>query len=331
MEFKDYYKTLGVAKAASADEIKKAYRKLARKHHPDISKVPDATERMVALNEANAVLSDPERRAAYDALGQVPPTQDARGYSPPPGWDAGFSFSDVGANAGPDAGEHSDFFEQLFGRTAQARRANHGARPEAQPAMRGSDHHVHIDLDLLDAYEGANRTIVLRDTQRDDAGRVSPEPRHLQVRIPKGVHEGQHIRLAGRGGPGYGGAPAGDLLLEVRFLPDPRWRAEGRDVYQHLSLAPWEAMLGTRLMLHTLGGDKELTVPAGWKSGRQLRLKGLGIPGSGKHAAGHLYIELALALPAADSDASRAAYLAMAKAFPAFGHVALKESDHVTS
>jgi len=319
MEFKDYYKTLGVARTASADEIKKAYRKLVRKHHPDISKGPDATERMIGLNEANAVLSDPEKRAAYDALGKMPPEQDARDYRPPPGWDAGFSFSDASAPPWAGADEQSDFFDQLFGRSAQTRRAGRGPMPSAQP-MRGGDLHADIELDLLDAYQGATRTMVLHSAQHDEAGHTMSEPRHLQVSIPKGVHEGQHIRLAGRGHPGQGKAMAGDLLLAVHFKPDSRWRAQGRDVHQHLSLAPWEAMLGTRLTLRTPGGDTELTVPAGWKSGRQLRLKGRGIPASGAHEAGNLYVDLAIALPPVDSDEARAAYLAMAKAFPAFGH-----------
>ena len=319
MEFKDYYKALGVAKTASADEIKKAYRKLARKHHPDVSKAADATERMAALNEANDVLSDPEKRAAYDTLGNAPQAQDGQDFRPPPNWDAGFEFSDHGGNRG-NPGDHSDFFEQLFGRAARAQRSQ--GRGEAfagaHAAMRGGDHHARIELDILDAYQGAERTIALRSARLDDEGRVVNEERNLQVKIPEGVFEGQHIRLAGRGSPGSGGAPAGDLLLEVLFKPDPRWRAEGRDVHQRVLLAPWEAMLGATATLHTPGGEVEVNISAGWKAGRKLRLKGQGIPGSGSQPAGDLYLELELTLPPADTDQARAAYAAMAQAFPAF-------------
>ncbi len=318
MEFKDYYKTLGVAKDASADDIKKAYRKLARKHHPDVSKDPRATQRMVELNEANEVLSDPERRVAYDTLGSTPNAHEGRDFRPPPNWDAGFEFS----GAGTDSGDHSDFFEQLFGRAARAHRTHRppGADDfgDGQGGMRGEDHHARIELDLLDAYDGAERSVALRSARLDGEGRVVSEERHLQVKIPKGVHEGQHIRLAGRGSAGFGGAPAGDLLLEVVFKPDPRWRAEGRDVYQRVPLTPWEAMIGTSITLHTPGGEAEVTVPAGWRAGRKLRLKGRGIPGVAAGAPGHLYLELDLVLPSAETEAQRAACAALASAFPTF-------------
>ena len=242
MEFKDYYKTLGVAKTATADEIKQAFRKLARKHHPDVSKAADATDRMAELNEANAVLSDPERRLAYDSLGSQAQAREGQDFRPPPHWDAGFEFSDAAA----DSGDHSDFFEQLFGRAARAHRAQErgGEFGGAPAALRGSDHHAKIELDILDAYDGAERTLVLRSARLDEQGHVLSEEHSLEVKIPKGVFEGQHIRLAGRGSPGIGGAPAGDLLLEVLFKSDPRWRAEGRDVVQRVALSPWEAALG---------------------------------------------------------------------------------------
>ena len=324
MEFKDYYKTLGVAKTADADEIKKAYRKLARKYHPDVSKVANATEKMVELNEANAVLSDPERRVAYDTLGSEPHAQDGREFRPPPNWDAGFEFSNAGAGHDADGGLHSDFFEQLFGRAARAQRngrerggagGGFGGAPEA---MRGSDHHAKIELDLLDAYEGADRTITLRSAHIGDDGRAVNEERQLQVKIPKGVAEGQHIRLAGRGSPGSGGAGPGDLLLEVVFKPDARWRAEGRDVFQRVRISPWEATLGATVAVRTPSGEAEVSIPAGWKAGRKLRLKGRGVPGTANHAPGNLYLELELTLPTADSDESRAAYAALAKAFSTF-------------
>lgn len=313
MEFKDYYQTLGVAKAATADEIKKAFRKLARQHHPDISKAADATARMAELNEANAVLSDPARRAAYDSLASGARARDDSNFQPPPNWDAGFEFPDGPA----EQGDHSDFFEQLFGRAARAHRRRDQADPfdSTQAPMRGADHHARIELDILDAYLGAERSVLLRSARLDDVGHVLSEEHKLQISVPKGVYEGQHIRLAGRGSPGLGAAPAGDLLLEVMFKPDPRWRAEGRDVYQRVPLSPWEAMLGATATIHTPGGDTEVSIPAGWKAGRKLRLKGKGIPGP---TPGHLYLSLELALPPADSEAARAAYAAMASAFKAF-------------
>jgi len=327
MEFKDYYQTLGVDKTATADAIKKAYRKLARKYHPDVSKEPDAVHRMSELNEANAVLSDPEKRAAYDALGAQAAAQAARGgghdFRPPPNWDAGFEFSGAGDGmGGADGSDYSDFFEQLFGRAARAQHAQAGQRTRgaagfdgAHAAQRGSDHHAKIELDLLDAYNGSERTISLRGAHLDAQGRVVHDERSLQVKIPKGVREGQLIRLVGQGSPGTGGAPAGNLFLEVHFAPGGPWRAEGRDVYQRLPLAPWEAALGASVEVQTPAGAVEVTVPAHSRSGRKLRLKGRGIP---SEPAGDLYLELEVVQPAADSDSARAAYAALAKAFPHF-------------
>jgi len=324
MEFKDYYKTLDVGKAASADDIKKAYRKGARKYHPDVSKAADAHARMAELNEANAVLSDPEKRAAYDTLLDAPQARQGQDFQPPPNWDAGFEFSGGGGRSGDAGGDHSDFFEQLFGRAARAQRAQgqggffdeRGRGPDM--VRPGNDHHARIELDIQDAYAGAERLIALRSAHIDEQGRVVDQERKLQVKIPSGVFEGQHIRLAGRGSPGQGGAPAGDLLLEVLFKPDARWRAEGRDVFQRLPLSPWEAMLGAAVTVQTPGGRAEVSVPPGWKAGRKLRLKGRGIPGAGSAAAGDLYIELELTLPPADSRGGRAAYEALHAAFPAF-------------
>jgi curved DNA-binding protein len=312
MEFKDYYKVLGVDKGATEADIKKAYRKLARKYHPDVSKEPDASARMAEVNEANAVLSDPEKRAAYDELGTQTHAGAGHDFRPPPNWDAGFEFS---SRLGEE-GEFSDFFEQLFGHASRQRGAHAGAaRARQSVPVRGDDHHAKIELELVDAYTGAQRTITLRSARLDDDGNVRNEERHLEVSIPKGVREGQHIRLAGRGGPGFNGGPAGDLLLEVVFKPDPRWHAEGRDVYQPLALAPWEAALGASVVVTTPSGEAEVKVPAGWKPGRKLRLKGRGIPGPDP---GDLYLELAIAVPAPETDAQRAAYSALAQAFPGY-------------
>jgi curved DNA-binding protein len=297
MEFKDYYATLGVEKTATADDIKKAYRRLARKYHPDVSKEPNAAERMSAINEANTVLSDPEKRAAYDALGRRPPGQEFR---PPPDWDAGFEFS--GDESAPGQDEFSDFFANLFGRAARARRGADAA------SMRGGDHHAKVVIDLADAYRGATRAVTLRSARLDAEGRVVTEERTLDVTIPRGVRSGQHIRLRGQGAPGYGGGPAGDLYLEIEFRPDERYLVDGRDVTQRVPVAPWEAALGAAIEVTTPSGPVEVTVPANSPNGRRLRLRGRGTPGD---PPGDLYLELDLVLPPANTEASRELYRAM--------------------
>ncbi|WP_404303109.1 DnaJ C-terminal domain-containing protein [Alicycliphilus denitrificans] len=320
MEFKDYYKILGVARDAGAADIKKAYRKLARKYHPDVSKEADAAARMAEVNEAHTVLSDPEKRAAYDSLGREAPHRPGQDFRPPPNWDAGFEFSDGPGAEGMDSAEFSDFFEQLFGRAAHAQRAQRGGGAQARGAgpaqQRGRDHHAGIELDLRDAYHGAQRTLTLHGARLDHAGRLINEERQLQATIPKGVRAGQLIRLSGQGGPGLGGAPAGDLFLEVRFKPDARWRAEDRDVYQSVTLAPWEAELGGAIEVQTPDGSTvQVTVPPRWRPGRKLRLKERGIPAA---TPGDLYLELHVALPAATTPAQQQAYRALAQAFPQF-------------
>jgi len=300
MEFRDYYKTLGVSRSAQADEIKKAYRKLARKYHPDVSKEPDAAERMIELNEAYAALSDPEKRAAYDALGNR--YGAGQEFQPPPDWNAGFEFTDDG-QAGAGAEDFSEFFSNLFGRR---RRGAAGG----EHRMRGADHHARILVDLHDAYHGATRSISLRGARVDDTGRVVAEERVLNVRIPKGIREGQQIRLAGQGSPGLAGGSAGDLYLEVHFTPDARYRVEGRDVHATVPVAPWEAALGAEIEVPTPSGPVQVSVPAGSQTGRKLRLKGRGIPGD---PPGSLYLELQLVLPAADTDRARELYKTMAR------------------
>ncbi len=310
MEFKDYYKVLGVEKDASADAIKKAFRKLARKYHPDVSKEADASARMAELNEAYNVLSDPEKRAAYDELGRYPHEQGGQ-YRPPPDWDAGFAWREGAVGGGE--GQFSDFFEQMFGRAAHAQRTHqqHGPR-----AMRGEDLHATIELDLLDTYHGTERTITLQSARLDAQGHVVPEQRSLQVKIPKGVREGQLIRLAGQGGQGFGGGAAGDVLLQVVFRHDARWRVDGKDVYQRVRVSPWEAAMGGSIQVTTPGrGTVEVTVPAGSGSGRKLRLKGRGIPAA---EPGDLYLELEPAIPGAVTPEQRTAWEALAQAYPGF-------------
>ncbi len=311
MEFKDYYATLGVAPEATQDEIKRAYRKLARKFHPDVSKEPDAEARFKQVAEAHEALIDPERRAAYDEIGRRHRSGEA--FEPPPGWNSGFEFSGRGGAEQPPGGDaaFSAFFESLFGRAGHGATAGRGGhRPAA-----GRDHHARVDIDLADSYQGARRTISLHLPVVDAQGHGSIHERQLEVDIPPGMREGQHLRLTGLGGPGQGGEPAGDLYLEIHLRPHPRFRVDGRDVYFDLPVSPWEAALGATVAAPTPAGEVELGIPAGSVQGRKLRLKGRGLPG---RPAGDLYAVLAITLPQPDSDAARAAYAALALAFPDF-------------
>jgi curved DNA-binding protein len=313
MEFKDYYATLGVERSATQDEVQRAYRKLARKFHPDLNKAGDAEARFKEVGEAYKVLKDPERRAAYDAVGKgATPGQD---FEPPPDWDSGFEFS--GSDFGSaDAMSGSDFFEALFGaRSGRGGAGRAGARPRAGGAMRGEDHHARIVIDLADAYRGARRTLSLRMPVLDAQGHVVLQERQLEVSIPAGVREGQHLRLAGQGSPGIDGGPAGDLYLEVGFAGDTRFRVEGRDVYVDLPITPWEAALGATVGALTPDGPVELGIPAGSSSGRKLRLRGKGLPGS---PPGDLYAVLGIVAPAPRNDQDRAAYAALARQFADF-------------
>ncbi|GAA5179225.1 MULTISPECIES: DnaJ C-terminal domain-containing protein [Halomonadaceae] len=306
MEFKDYYQTLGVDKTATIPDIKKAYRKLARKYHPDISKEPDAALRMQEINEAKAVLTDPEKRAAYDQLGERYST--GQEFRPPPDWDAGFEFSGSGFDEA-DLGEFSDFFANLFGHAGRGR----GTRSQRGYQMRGEDRHARIFVDLNDSYHGATRTVTLHVPQTDPQGHVSLQQHTLNVRIPKGIKEGQHIRLAGQGHPGVGGGAPGDLYLEIHFTPNPDYRVEGKDVFATLRVAPWEAALGIAIDVPTPAGQVHLKVPKGSQGGRKLRLKGRGIPDS---EPGDLYFVLEVVLPPANTDKARQLYENMARDMP---------------
>ena len=305
MEFKDYYQTLGVGRDVTTEDLKKAFRKLARKYHPDVSKEADAELRMKEVNEAYAVLSDPEKRAAYDQLGKgYQPGQDFR---PPPDWDAGFEFSGGGFSP-HEAADFSDFFAELFGGMGGARTSFRGRG--AGFRARGEDHHAKVLLDLEDAFHGATRQISLRVPTTDAQGRVSLATRTLNVKIPQGVRAGQIIRLAGQGGLGAGGAPPGDLLLEVHFKPHPRLRAEGRDLHLALPLAPWEAALGAVVSVALPTGSLKVRIPQGAQHGRQMRVRGKGIPGN---PPGDLLLDLEVVLPPADTPRARELYETMAR------------------
>lgn len=301
MQFKDYYRILGVPRDATAEEIKKSFRKLARKYHPDVSKEADAELRMQEINEANTVLSDPEKRAAYDQLGQgFRPGQE---FHPPPGWDAGFEFSGPGFSPHEAAG-FSDFFAELFGRMGGGA---HGLHSQGRG---GEDHHAKVLLDIEDSFTGAVRQLSLRVPQFDASGRVTLTTRTLNVKIPRGVRAGQIIRLAGQGAPGAKGQPSGDLLLEVEFNPHRHLRTQGADLHLTLPVAPWEAALGAIVPLDLPDSAIKVHIPEGTQSGRQLRVRGKGIP---SNPPGDLLLDIQVVLPPANTPKARQLYETMAQ------------------
>lgn len=304
MEYKDYYNIMGLSRDATQDEIKKAYRKLARKYHPDVSKEADAEQRFKEIGEAYEVLRDAQKRAAYDQLGSN--WRAGQDFRPPPGWESHFDFG-VGGGAG--GAQFSDFFESLFGGLG----GRHGRSGFSGFAAQGDDQHAKIRISLEDAYHGSNRSLQLQVPEYDAQGRSRMRARSLNVRIPKGIKAGQQIRLGGQGAPGRGGGANGDLYLEVEFEPHPLFEVKERDIYLHLPLTPWEAALGEKVTVPTLGGSVDMKVPAGSQSGKKMRLKGRGLPGN---PPGDLYVEFQIITPPADSEQARQFYEQMAQLLP---------------
>jgi curved DNA-binding protein len=310
MEYKDYYDIMGVERDATPDELKRSYRKLARKYHPDVSQEADAETKFKEVGEAYEVLKDPEKRAAYDQLGSQ--WQAGQDFQPPPGWDAGFEFrGGAQEQGGPDLGAFSDFFESLYGRD-HSRGSATGTRSRQGFQIRGEDHHAKVNVSLQDSYKGASRAITLQIPELTTDGHLTTRTRTLNVRIPKGIRQGQQIRLAGQGGAGYGGGEAGDLYLEVEFSPNSQYRVEGADVYLDLPLAPWEAALGATVKVPTPSGAIDLKVPPNSQAGKKLRLKGRGIPA---RQAGDLFVVLQIVVPPADSKEQRRIYEQMKREF----------------
>ena len=299
MEFKDYYQTLGVSRSAEPDEIKRSYRRLARKYHPDVSNEPEAEQRFNEIQEAHEVLKDPEKRAAYDQFGAN--WKAGQEFRPPPDWKPGFGFAGGGYT---DAGDFSDFFESLFG-GAGHRRSGGG---HTHIRMKGEDLHAKVSLPLEDVYRGTTRSLSLERPELDEMGRLVTGAHRLNVKIPKGVTKGQRLRLAGQGGPGLGGAPAGDLYLEVTLEPHRLYHVAGRDVHVDLPVAPWEAALGETVTVPTLGGKVDIKIPPDSQSGTNLRLKGRGLPGT---PAGDQYVVLKVLAPKAETEEARALYAQM--------------------
>lgn len=311
VEFKDYYQVMGVARDATEAEIKQAYRRLARKYHPDVSKEKDAEARFKDLGEAYEVLKSAEKRAAYDQLGAGP--RPGENFKPPPDWGSGFEFSGAGPSGTAGGADYSDFFESLFGGAgAGARRAGHrGGRASAED--RGEDHHAKVLLDLDATLQGGSRQMTLRVPEIDADGRLVSRERTLNVQVPKGILPGQTIRLAGQGSAAPAGGKAGDLYIEVEFQPHPLYKLDGRDLYLELPVAPWEAALGATVKTPTPNGVVELKIPPGSHAGSKLRLKSRGLPAA---TPGDLYVVLQIALPPAADEKSKDAYRAMAAALP---------------
>jgi curved DNA-binding protein len=282
--FQDYYETLGVPRDASAQDIRRAYRKLARKYHPDVNKEPDAEDRFKQISEAYEVLRDDDKRARYDRLGaNWRAGQDVSGA---PGFEPGFGdgagFGDVRVEFGGD--DFSDLFEGLFGRRGRPGWGSTAGAGANGFSMAGGDQEAVLELTLEEAAAGGKRRISLGNG------------RDFEVTIPRGVRDGQRIRLAGQGRAGAGGGPPGDLFLRVRLRPHPRFRVEGRDLYVDLPVSPWEAALGAEVSVKTLSGSARVRVPAGSSSGRRLRLRGEGLPNA-SGPAGNLYAVLAIHVP----------------------------------
>jgi curved DNA-binding protein len=290
VSFQDYYEALEVPRDASADDIRRAYRRLARKYHPDVNKDPGAEDRFKQISEAYEVLRDEEKRAQYDRFGENwKAGQDVSGSSGFEGFRGGgdgfrgAGNGDVRVEFG--GGDFSDFFEGLFGQRGGRRADGRGARAGFEGfSMRGGDQEAVLELSLQEAARGGKRKISLADG------------RDFEVQIPPGVRDGQRIRLAAQGSNGAGGGAAGDLFLRVRVRPDPRFRVEGGDLYVELPVTPWEAALGAEVPVTTLDGSVRVRVPPGSSTGRRLRLRGQGLPGP-KGSAGDLYAEVAVQVP----------------------------------
>ncbi|EKD74203.1 MAG: hypothetical protein ACD_45C00035G0007 [uncultured bacterium] len=312
MEYKDYYKILGVSRDAKEDEIKRAYRKLARKYHPDVSKEPNAEERFKETQEAYEVLKDPKKRAAYDQLGSH--WQSGQEFRAPPGWQGFTDFAGNGTTFEEmNAGDFSDFFASIFG---GGHRTQHGFRQarHADFSARGRDEHAVIHIGLEEAFHGGSKTVTLQMPEMDTHGQVRQQTRTLKITIPKGIVSGQQLRLAHQGSAGRGNAPAGDLYLEIQINPHPIFSLQGRDIYLTLPVTPWEAALGAKIMVPTLAGPVEMKIASGMQAGQKLRLKGRGLPG--KPHAGDQYALLQIVTPPAETAAARALYEKMAQEMP---------------
>ncbi len=294
MEYKDYYDILGLKKEASQDEIKRSYRKLARKYHPDVSKEDESETKFKEVGEAYEVLKDPEKREAYDQLGSN--WQGGQeGFQPPPDWDQNFDFGGGGYTQG-NAQDYSSFFEDLFGggQSAGGRYTNQGGQSRGFQS-KGENVRAKIMIDLEDSLNGAQQSVKVSSPEVNAQGQMVNKEKTLNIKIPKGIKEGQSIRLSKQGSPGHGGGEAGDLLIEVAFNTHSLYSINEKDISLNVPIAPWEATLGATIQVPTPDGKKvDMKVPADSQQGRKLRLKGKGLPGKD---AGDFYVVLQVMLP----------------------------------
>lgn len=294
MEFKDYYKIFGVSKTATADEIKKQYRLLARKYHPDVSKEKDAEEKFKAMKEAYEVLKDPEKRKAYDQMSSGHHAGDS--FTPPPGWEF-HEQAQRGHRQHQSQADYSDFFESIFGQHRQ------GAHQQSFQ-QDGEDQHSKIEITLEESFRGGERRIEL------SLGRTK---RQLNIKIPAGIMHGQSIRLSGQGAPGFHGGKNGDLYLDIQIAKHPLFTLDKKDVHLTLPVTPWEAALGEKIEAPTLGGPIALTLPAHAQSGQKIRLKGRGLPGN---PAGDQYVILSIHIPEPKNEDDKVLYQKMKMQMP---------------
>jgi curved DNA-binding protein len=302
VSYRDYYKVLGVERTAAHAEIQRAYRKLARKYHPDINKAPEAEEKFKEINEAYEVLGDEAKRKKYDAVGADWERGDA--FRPPPQGEGGVRFTYAG-----DGEDFSDFFRSIFGNAEGFRTAGRRGPRE----RRGRDVEAAIEVTLEEAVSGSRKTIELETLEASPDGEIRPTRKKLEVGIPAGVTEGSMIRLPGQGGEGAGGGEKGDLYLRVRLRPDPRFSVEGRDLLETIDLAPWEAVLGTRIEVPVIGGSVRMKIPTGTESGQVFRLRGKGIPRQGGEPAGDLLVTARIVVPEHPTDRERQLFEELAR------------------
>lgn len=319
MEFQDYYKVLGIERNATEAEIKKAYRKLARKYHPDVSKEKNAEEKFKQLGEAYEVLKDKEKRASYDQLGAN--WKAGQDFQPPPGWEGmfgggGFQGGQGGFSRGQNQGhgqsgaDFSDFFESLFGNGFSKQQSR--GRPKQPQAQKGEDISANLAVDLEDAYHGASKSIQLRVPERNAYGHADMKLTSISVKIPKGILPGKKIRLKGKGGVAVGAAEPGDLILEISYNKHPQYQLEGKDIIYTLPVSPWEAALGATVATNTMAGNINVKIPKNSQSGKKLRLTGKGLPGE---PSGDFYFQLMIMNPPVDTDEKIKFYQQMAEKF----------------